>query len=288
MKEALFYEATENKGVICGLCPHNCKISKDKSGLCGVRKNIDGKLYSLVYGKPCSIAIDPIEKKPLYHFNPGEKILSFGTFGCNLACKQCQNFEISKEFDVNEIDNLATVSPEDMIKICLREGLHMIAFTYNEPTIYYEYMLDIAKEAHKHKIQTVMVSNGFINEEPLKKLLPYIDAANIDLKSFDNTFYNKVCNGALNPVLNSLKLIKKKCHLEITTLLIPSLNDSLEMISEMSKWIKDNLSADTPLHISRFFPMYKLKHLPPTDIKFLLDAKKAADKYLQYVHVGNV
>jgi pyruvate formate lyase activating enzyme len=289
MKEALFYSKLENSKVQCTLCPHECIISPNNLGFCKVRKNIKGKLISLSYAKPASIAVDPREKKPLYYFYPGEKVLSIGTFGCNLACQHCQNSSISRRFLGNQIHQLETVSPSDIVTNCLQNNLHIIAYTYNEPTVFYEYMFEIAKLAHKHSIKNVIVSNGFINPLPLKKLLPFIDAANIDLKSFNPKFYSTVCSAKLNSVLNTLKLIaNSKVHLEITILLIPSLNDNLDEFENMCIWIKENLGKSVPLHISRFFPNYKLLHLPPTAIKTILKAEKIAKKHLDKVHIGNV
>lgn len=290
-KEALFYKNLEKNKVQCTLCPHNCVISENKTGFCKVRLNSAGKLYAFTYAKPVSIAVDPIEKKPLFHFNPGEKILSIGTYGCNFACKHCQNYDIAREFDLNQIDRLETVAPETMIEICKKKQLNMIAYTYNEPTVYYEYMLETARLARKNNIQNVIVSNGYINKDPLKELYPLVDAANIDLKSFDNSFYTKISSSKLQPVLDNLRLIRKSfphCHIELTTLVIPTLNDNLKMIDKMSKWIKDNLGVNTPLHLTRFFPMYKLNNLSPTPVKFLLDAEKTAKKHLKHVHLGNV
>lgn len=287
MKEALFYDKLNNL-VQCKLCPHNCIIQKNSSGFCKVRKNINNKLIALTYNKPVSIAIDPIEKKPLYHFNPGKPILSIGTFGCNLACKHCQNYTLSREFDQNQINSLDTIEPEDIIKVCHRDNLHMIAYTYNEPTVFYEYMLDIAKLAKKHKIQNVMISNGYINPEPLKKLLPFIDAANIDLKAFSNQFYKTNCSAKLSPILETLKTIaKSKCHLEITNLVVPTKNDNMKEFKDLCRWIKDNL-GDIPLHISRFFPHYKMQNIPPTPIQTLSKAEEIAKKYLTNVHLGNI
>lgn len=286
MKEAMFYKKEKDK-LRCELCPQNCLISEDKAGFCGVRKNIKGKLYSLVHGKPCSVHLDPIEKKPLYHFYPGELALSIGTVGCNLACKFCQNWEISRAKPDDFL--IATKSPEDIIKEAKQNNVKILSYTYTEPTIFYEYMLDIAKLAKKEKIKNTIVSNGFINEEPLKKLVKYIDGANIDLKAFNEDFYKKNCSGKLKPVLKTLKILKNNnVWLEITNLIIPGLNDNMKEIEEMCKWISKELGKDVPLHFSRFFPCYKMQDKEPTLIETLEKAAKIARKYLNFVYIGNV
>ncbi len=286
MKEALYWKKEKGK-IRCELCPQNCLISEGKVGFCGVRKNIKGKLISLVYAKPCSINLDPIEKKPLYHFLPGEAALSIGTIGCNFACKFCQNWEISKAKP--NISNFRIVNSEEIIKITKENNAKIIAYTYTEPTIFYEYMLDIAKLAKKEGIKNVIVSNGFIQEEPLKELVKYIDGANIDLKAFDDNFYKKYCSGKLKPVLKTLKILKNNnVWLEITNLIIPGLNDDIEQIEQMCKWISKELGKDVPLHFSRFFPMYKMDHIESTPTKTLEKAAKIAKKYLNYVYIGNV
>jgi len=287
MKEALYYKKKEKKVVQCFLCPKNCVIAPDKSGLCRVRKNINGVLTSLVYSQPCSIAMDPIEKKPLYHFMPGSDILSIGTVGCNMRCLHCQNSEISQADPVDVSDQ--SLSPEDVVKIAVGKDSAGIAYTYNEPTVYYEYMLETAKLAKEKGLKNVIVSNGYINSEPLKNLCKYIDAANIDLKSFDEKFYRKVCFAELASVLDTLMTLKKhKVWLEVTNLVIPTLNDNLKEIEKMCIWIKVNLGTDVPIHFSRFHPMYKLLDLPPTDENTLDMAAKVAKKHLNYVYVGNV
>ncbi|MDD5253544.1 MAG: AmmeMemoRadiSam system radical SAM enzyme [Candidatus Nanoarchaeia archaeon] len=285
MKQALFYTKKENNKVQCNLCPNNCLIPENKIGSCRVRKNIKGILYSLVYAKPASINVDPIEKKPLYHFLPGTKVLSFGTFGCNFHCLNCQNYNISQ----NLVEDIPEVKPEEIIKLAKKYKTPSIAYTYTEPTIFYEYMLDTAKLAKKNKIKNVVVSNGYINQEPLKEIIKYIDAFNIDLKSINEDFYKKICFGKLKPVLETLKTIKKyKKHLEITFLVIPTKNDNLKEVEKMCKWIKTNLGKGTPLHISRFFPCYKLNNLEPTPLETLRNIKQIAKKYLVNVHIGNV
>jgi len=286
-KEAMYYEKLEGKKVRCFLCPRKCVIKEGEIGNCKVRANIKGKLYSLVYGKPSSLSIDPIEKKPLYHFLPGSNAFSIGTAGCNLHCIYCQNYDIS-QLGVEEIPHYS-FSPKEIVKKALEMKCRVIAYTYNEPTVFYEYMLDIAKIAKKNNLKNIIVSNGFINKEPLKKLLKYVDGVNIDLKSFDNEFYKKYSFSWINPVLESLKIIKKQgVWLEITNLIIPGLNDKAKKIKEMAKWIKDNLGKDVPLHFTAFYPSYKLLDVPPTPKETLFKARDIAKNYLDFVYIGNI
>jgi len=287
MKEALFWKKLKDKDVQCTLCPNFCVIKENKTGSCKVRKNIKGKLYSLVYSHPCSVAVDPIEKKPFYHFLPGTKVFSIGTAGCNLHCAFCQNYSISQvSFDETAPYD---IEPEDVVEQAIKNNCKTIAYTYNEPTIFYEYMLEIAKVAKKKGLKNVIVSNGFINEEPLKKLIPLIDGANIDLKSFDNDFYKKIALARLEPVLKTLKILhENKVWLEITNLIIPTLNDNIKDIEKMVKWIKENLDENVPLHFSAFFPMFKLANIPATKTETLLKAKNMAEESLNYVYVGNI
>lgn len=281
-----FYQKTEkNDAIKCVLCPHNCRIISGKKGVCGTRINENGKFYSLVYGRPSAINIDPIEKKPLYHFYPGADILSIGTLGCNLFCKGCQNYDISK----GPIINLPKITPEEIISKAKENDIKMIAYTYNEPTIFYEYMIDIAKLAKKEKIKNVIVSNGFINDAPLKKLIRYIDAANIDLKGFDEKFYKEYANAKLSPILKNLKTIKNSdVWLEVTNLLIPGLNDDEKDIQEMCKWINKNVS-NVPLHFSRFFPYYKASDIKITSENTLIKARNIANNSgIKYAYIGNM
>lgn len=286
MKEALFYELVdEKKGIIkCLLCPKECLIKEGEVGFCRVRKNIDKKLYSLIYAKVSSGGFDPIEKKPLYHFLPGSSVLSLGTVGCNFACSFCQNWTISQG-NVKNVP-IEDLSPEKAVQLALQNNSPGIAYTYSEPLIWYEYILDTAKLAKKNKIKNILVTNGFINHKPLIKLLPYIDAINVDLKSFRNSFYQKYCKGSLSPVLRTIELSKEYCHLEITNLIIPGLNDSGEEIKEMVDWIY-SLDQKTPLHFSRYFPSYKM-NIPATPISTLYKARDIAKEKLKYVYVGNI
>ena len=288
VKEAKFYSKLKGDAVKCELCPHFCVLRNDGIGKCRVRKNINGKLFSLVYSRPCSIALDPIEKKPLYHFLPGKKALSIATVGCNLRCSNCQNWEISQ----NTPDKIRSleIKPEEVIKEAKKHKIKIISYTYTEPTIFYEYMLDIAKLAKKAKIKNTTVTNGFINPEPLKQLVEHLDGSNIDLKSIDDEFYRRVCGARLNPVLETIKLMHKKgVWIEITNLLIPGLNDSTEQIERLVEWVRKELGREVPLHFTAFYPTYKLINLPPTNIETLRKARKIAlSKGLYYIYTGNL
>tara|TARA_B100002003_G_C14090913_1_gene524740 strand:+ start:431 stop:1438 length:1008 start_codon:yes stop_codon:yes gene_type:complete len=288
MKEAMYYENLKDNIVQCHLCPKNCVIKKGNFGNCNARQNNDGKLYSMVYGRVTGIAIDPVEKKPLFHFLPGKGVFSIGTTGCNLHCKFCQNWTTSQvkpgEIGVEE------ATPTQIVEEAIKSGAHMIAYTYNEPIIFYEFVLETAKLAKKKGLKNIIVCNGFINDKPLKELLPYLDAANIDLKSFDDKFYRDVCGAWLEPVLNTLKTINNsKVHLEITNLIIPKLNDKSILVKKMCEWIKKELGAEVPLHFSRFFPCYLMKSIESTSEEILLRIGKIAKKVgLKYVYIGNI
>lgn len=286
-KEALFYKKLKEKQVQCRLCPKFCIIKKDEYGNCNVRKNIDGKLYSIVYGKPCSIAIDPIEKKPMYHFLPSTKSLSVATVGCNFHCAHCQNWRISQA-KAEEVPHL-DVSPEQIVSQAKENNLKSISYTYTEPTVFYEYMLDIAKLAKKQRIKNMIVSNGFINKQPLKKLMPSLKGANIDLKG-NAEFYEKICDGKIEPVLETIKALhEKKVWLEITNLIVPGYNDDVEEIKKTVSWILDNLGKDVPLHFSAFYPCFKLTDVEPTAPEFLIKARIIAKNMgLNYVYTGNI
>lgn len=287
-QEAKFYEKLDNGMVRCNLCPNRCILSPGQIGNCRARKNIDGKLVSLVYGNVASNHIDPIEKKPLFHFLPGSQTYSISTTGCNLRCKFCQNWQISQVFpwDIKT----TKMSPKDVVNKALNSGVESIAFTYNEPTVYYEYMLDVAKLAKKNGLKTVVISAGYINEKPLKNLLPYIDAYKIDLKGFDKEFYQEMTHGKLEPVLSALKTIKESdTWLEVVNLIIPGENDSEKQLKDLVLWIKNNLGKNTPLHFLRFHPNYKIRNLAPTPIKTLKKARQIAlDLGMNYVYTGNI
>jgi pyruvate formate lyase activating enzyme len=250
--------------------------------------NKDGTLFSLVYGKPCAVHVDPIEKKPFFHFLPGTTAFSIATAGCVLSCKFCQNWQISqaKPEDTDTYD----LPPARVLSSAAAHRCRSITYTYTEPTVFYEYMYDTAVMARKQGIRNTMHSCGYINEKPLRTLSKYMDAADIDLKAFTEDFYSRICNGSLKPVLNSLIVLKEEgVWLEITNLVIPTLNDDLKKISEMCRWIVSNLGADVPIHFSRFFPHYKLTNLPPTPIETLEGARKnAMDAGMKYVYIGNI
>lgn len=274
--------------VQCELCPKKCLIEPGQSGECRVRVNIDGILRTVVYGYPCSIHIDPIEKKPLFHFLPGTKILSIATVGCNLHCKNCQNWEISQ---ANPEDGQAfACPPQELVKLTNQNHCLSLAYTYTDPIVYYEYTYDTAKLAREANIRNVLVTAGYICEEPWKQLLKYVDAVNIDLKGITDDFYRRVCSATLKPVQNAL-VMAKACGVlvEVTNLIIPTLNDKPEQIRQLVRWIKANMGSDTPLHFSGFYPRYKMQHLPPTSLKALEIARQIGlDEGLEYVYVGNL
>ena len=276
--------------VQCELCPKLCLIEPGQSGECRVRINIDGVLRTVVYGYPCSIHIDPIEKKPLFHFLPGSKILSIATVGCNLHCKNCQNWEISQANPEEGNVPAYNCPPERLVAEANKYQCPSIAYTYTDPIVYYEYTYDSAKLAHETGIRNVLVTAGYVNEEPWKKLLQHIDAANIDLKAITEDFYREICSATLKPVQNALILARaSEIIVEVTNLVIPTLNDEPEQLRELSRWIKMNLGADTPLHFSGFYPRYQMRNLPATSLRTLEKARKIAmDEGLNYVYIGNV
>ena len=287
-KEAMFYEKLKDKRVRCFLCPHNCNIPDGGSGICGVRQNTGGILYSLNYGEIASIAVDPIEKKPLNRFHPGSYILSIGSVGCNLRCPFCQNHRIAR-VKPQEVSTYHTSSDEIVKKaVSLRsQGNIGIAYTYNEPSIWYEFVYETAKLAKEKELLNILVTNGYIGKEPLKRLLPYIDAMNIDLKAYNGRFYKELVKGGLEEVRETIRGSVKHCHIEITTLVIPGWNDSLEEMEEMAKWLS-SLSRDIPLHLSRYFPNYEMTDRPPTPHNTLIELKRIAERHLNYVYLGNV
>lgn len=272
---------------ICGLCPHGCRIAEGKAGICGSRVNRKGKLYSAVYGYPCALAIDPVEKKPLYHFLPGTTCFSFSCVGCNLRCKGCQNWSISQAAPGSEKEYWA---PEELVDLAIKKGCPSIAYTYTEPLTWYEYCFDTARLAHEKGLYNILVSAAYINPEPLREIASLIDAANIDLKYFSDELYRKVSGAGLKPVLNALLLLRDAgVHLEITNLLIPGINDDEAMIRAMCKWLSSNGLSDVPLHFSRFFPNHKLDTTPPTPLKTLHLAQSIArEQGLTTIHLGNV
>jgi pyruvate formate lyase activating enzyme len=283
-----YFTSLDGGEIQCELCPHRCRVPRGKRGFCRVRENRDGKYYSLVYGNPCAIHLDPIEKKPFFHVLPGTDSFSLATAGCNFQCKFCQNWEISQAFpeDVYSYD----VPPEIVVKKAKEMGAHSVAYTYVEPTIFTEYMLDTGHLVKKAGLLNVTHSNGFINPAPLRNLCKVLDAANIDLKGFTETFYHELCSGELTPVLETLKTLKQeKVHVEITNLMIPTQNDEMSVVRDMCLWVKKELGADTPIHFSRFYPLYKLKNLPPTPVSTLEKARAVAlSTGLEYVYIGNI
>ena len=288
MREALFYEKLTKNKVKCTLCPHNCIISDGNRGICRVRINHKGILYSEVYDKISSLNNDPIEKKPLYHFYPGRNILSIGSLGCNLQCKFCQNWEISQT-TVNDFHYIRNINSEEIIQLALKDKNNIgIAYTYNEPIVWFEFMLEIAQKAKIKNLKNVMVTNGYISKKPLEMILPYIDAYSIDLKSFTENFYKEITSSHLQPVKDNLKFLSKRNkHIELSNLVIPTLNDDVKIFEDMVKWIANELGENIVLHISRYFPMYKLR-IEPTPVEKLLELFEIAKKYLNYVYLGNV
>ena len=276
----------EGKKVRCELCPHRCVLDNGQTGLCRVRKNIGGKLYALNYGQVSSMAVDPIEKKPLFHFKPGSKIFSIATVGCNLYCKHCQNWEISQVGI--EYPNLKKFKPGEIVSTAKDYGSEGIAFTYNEPTIWHEFALDVAKEAKKQGLYTVYITNGFINEAPFREIAQYLTALNIDVKSFTEEFYRKVTGGSLKPVMRTVELAHKLGkHIELTYLIIPGLNDGTEEIRKFAEWVY-SIASDVPVHLSRFYPTYKLTGIEATPLKTIHRAYKIARAVgLEYVYLGN-
>lgn len=288
IKEAMYYEKVDAKTIRCVLCPRNCVLSDGMMGFCRARRPKDGKHYSLVYGNPTAVHVDPIEKKPLFHFLPATNAFSIATAGCNFRCKYCQNWQIS-QFSPEETTNYY-LPPEAVVKKAIEYKCPTIAYTYTDPAIFYEYMLDTSKIAKIRGVKNIFHSNGSLNPEPAEQIAGYLDGANIDLKGFTQEFYSKIPEGYLETVLNTLKTLKKKgVWIEITNLVVPTLNDDLDMIKEMSVWIKENLGPDTPIHFSRFHPQYKLRNLHSTPVSTLEKAREIAMSVgLNYIYVGNV
>ena len=289
INEWIFYRSLKSGKTQCLACPRHCQLVDEEIGWCGARINQKGKIVPRTYGLISSGPVpDPIEKKPLYHFLPGTQILSIGSHGCNMGCLHCQNYSISTSRSLSSLRNLM---PEKLIKIALRENFPSIASTYNEPMIAFEYVRDIAILAHKHKLKMVVVDNGYITKHLAEKLGTLIDGANIDVKGFSSEFYKEICSSpSWKPVLKTCEIFHKRgVHLEITNLIIPTKNDSLDMIREMCEWIYNDLSPNVPLHFSRFHPDHKLQDLPRTSIKTLEAAYNVAKKTgLNYVYIGNV
>ncbi len=284
----MFYTALPNNRVQCQLCPHQCTIANKNSGTCRVRKNISGRLYSMVYGKPCTFDLGPIEKAPLYHFIPGHKRLCVATVGCNLRCRYCHNWHISQTGpgEVRAYD----MTPGQIVGEAIRRGVRSISFTYTEPTVFYEYMYDISRMAQREGLKTSIVSNGYINPDPLRELLTYINAVKIDLKAFNDEFYRNIASARLKPVLQTLKVLKEENkYFEIVNLVVPTLNDDVDEIKRMCDWISTELGENVPVHFSRFYPTYRLANLSSTPVRALERAIETAHSSgLQYVYIGNV
>ena len=286
-KEATYYIMTP-KGIKCKLCPQNCEIKEGELGDCRTRLAHEGKLYTMVYGNPCSVHVDPIEKKPLYHFLPTSHAYSIATAGCNLACLNCQNWTISQKSPYNTRNY--DLMPEQVVEEAIKYESRSIAYTYSEPIVFYEYVYDTAKIAKLQGVKNVFISAGYIHEQPLREICKFLDAANIDLKSLSNETYEMLNAGTLEPVLNTLKILKEEgVWVEITNLIVPSWTDDIDMIKKMCDWLYENGFEDTPLHFSRFHPDYKLTNLPPTPVDILNKAYEIGrEAGLKYVYIGNV
>ncbi len=281
MKQAMYYNA-DGDAVRCFLCPHNCLIKPGRTGLCRVRRNEGGVLYSMNYGRITALNIDPIEKKPLYHFYPGSRILSVGSFGCNLKCSFCQNFSIAQG-----TPDWVEMSPRDLADRAKSFGDNLgIAYTYNEPSIWYEYVLDTARFVKEGGLKNVLVTNGYIGAEALRELLPLIDAANIDVKAFSDGFYSSVCSGRLSPVLETVEAMAGQCHVEVTTLVVEGLNSEPGEIDALARWLA-GIDRKIPLHLSRYYPAYHMKR-SATPLRVLEAAGEVAKKHLDHVYIGNV
>jgi pyruvate formate lyase activating enzyme len=277
------------KGLVqCQLCPKACRIAPGQSGECRIRINVDGRLLAVTHGFPCAVHVDPIEKKPLFHFLPGTPIFSIATAGCNLHCKNCQNWEISQANpeDIQAYD----LPPDKVVEVARARGCTSIAYTYTEPLVYYEYALEASTRAREAGLRNVLVTAGYVNPAPARRLFEVTDAANIDLKAMDDGFYRDVCSATLGPVLDTLVLAREMgVWVEVTNLVIPTLNDEPAMIRKLARWVVDNLGADTPVHFSRFSPRFKMQNLPPTPESTLLEARaEAQDAGVRHVYIGNV
>ena len=289
LHEARWWEPLPSGKLHCYLCPRHCQIGAGQAGFCYIRKNIGGKLYNLGYAQPAAVQVDPIEKKPLNHFLPGTKIFSMGTAGCNMGCFFCQNWDISKS--KSDQVNSFHLEPEAVALAAIEYGCPSLAFTYNEPTIWGEYVVDIAKVAHQMGLKTVMVTNGYITREALHDVYEHIDAANVDLKAFTENFYSKITLTHLQPVLDTLKILRRETNVwfELTNLIIPTLNDAAEEVKELSAWVLENLGDDVPLHFTAFHPDFKLRDKPRTPPETLHRARRIAlEMGLKYVYEGNI
>ncbi len=290
MKEAMLYKKLKNKVVNCHVCNHQCLISLNQRGLCGVRKNQNGKLYSLVYNKVVALNLDPIEKKPLFHFLPGTYSLSVAAMGCNFSCLHCQNYDISQGPKKNRQILGEETKPKEIVNSALKHQVPSISYTYTEPTVFLEYALETMKLAKKQGLKNIWVSNGYFSPQTIKIITPYLDAINVDLKFFDNELYQNICGAKLEPILNNLKLIKKsKIWLEITTLLIPGYTDKNKQLEKIVLFIRNELGKDVPWHISAFYSCYKMNDISPTPPELIQQAMEIGRKSgLKYVYAGNL
>ena len=290
MKEAMLYQKLADDRVKCHLCAHECTIADGRKGICQVRENRGGTLYTLVYGRTIARHVDPVEKKPLFHFHPGSKAYSIATPGCNFRCEWCQNAEISQASEPDAVQTGMEATPGEIVSAARQNRCRSVAYTYTEPTIFFEYSYDTARLAHEEDLANVYVTNGFMTGEMLETIAPYLDAANVDLKAFRDQTYRDYVGGRLEPVLNSLRAIKELgIWLEVTTLVIPGLNDDPEELRDAVRFIADELGPETPWHISRFRPAYKMRDKSPTPISKLREAKQIGhDAGLHYIYLGNV
>ncbi len=288
LREALHYQTLDEQKIQCMLCPWQCTVANWQRGICGVRENRNGRYYTLTYGRPCAIHNDPIEKKPFFHVYPGSKAFSIATVGCNIDCKFCQNWDISQK-NPDDI-SVQFKSPREIAQRAAQAKSRTVAYTYSEPTVFFEYMLDCAMEVKKLGLGNIVVSNGFINEEPLKQLCKIMTAIKIDLKSFSQQFYGSICNGQLKPVLNTLeRLAGSGVWFEIVVLVIPTLNDNMDEIKRMSEWIVKHLGVNVPLHFTRFHPAYKIQNLPSTPAATLSKVHQIASAQgCNFVYGGNM
>ena len=286
--ECRYYQRLDGGVVECLLCPHHCRMADGKAGICRSRRNHGGMLVSEVYAKPCALAIDPVEKKPLYHFHPGTTCLSLACTGCNFRCLNCQNHDISQA-SPSTVDHYA-LTPVEVVSLCRKHHCLGIAYTYTEPLTYIEYITDTARLAREAGLWNILVTAGYVCQGPLNDLLPYLDAANVDLKSFSDDIYRRVSGGRLQPVLDTILAMRDAgVWLELTNLVIPGMNDDMDMIRRMCRWLVDNGLANVPLHFSRFFPRYQMQHIPPTPLSTLQSARRMAEEEgIKHVYLGNV
>lgn len=279
------YQQQEGEKVRCLLCPHNCLLAPGQKGFCRARANIDGALIAQSYGKITSLAVDPMTKKPFNRYYPENTILTLGSYGCNLSCQFCQNYSISQC-----CADYTYYSPEEVLQLALHHTVNDnigLAFSYNEPTIAWEYVKDCFELMRQRNLKTILVTNGYLHTKPFTELAKLTDAMNIDLKAFTNGFYKNICHGDLETVKNNIKIAAQYCHVEVTTLIVPGLNDSLEEIENMARWLSE-IDPEIPYHLSRFFPRYKMTDKEPTPVDTIDDAAEIAARYLKYIYWGNI